>query len=89
MMKLSTKADSKLSAGTEAGICNLLMLQCEAQLASNPMLPAVVRRHMLPESGQFVQCVLGCNVGLYKVVSPVAITLAMSCHVSYELGRLS
>ncbi len=33
LMKLSTKADSYLSAGTEAGICNLPMLQYQAQLA--------------------------------------------------------
>jgi len=33
LMKLSTKADRYSSAGTEAGICNLLMLQGQAQLA--------------------------------------------------------
>jgi len=33
LLKLCTKADSYSSAGTEAGICNLLMLQRPAQLA--------------------------------------------------------
>jgi len=33
LMKLSTKDDSYSSAGTEAGICNWLMLQSQAQLA--------------------------------------------------------
>jgi hypothetical protein len=33
LMKLRTKSDSNSSAGTEAGICNLLMLQGQAQLA--------------------------------------------------------
>jgi hypothetical protein len=33
MMKLSTKADRYLSAGTEAGMCKWLMLQGKAQLA--------------------------------------------------------
>jgi hypothetical protein len=38
--------------------------------------------HMLPESGQFVQCVFGGSVGLYKLMSPVVITLVNNCQVS-------
>jgi hypothetical protein len=33
LMTLSTKADSYSSAGTEAGICNKLMIHGQAQLA--------------------------------------------------------
>jgi hypothetical protein len=47
MMKLSTKADRYSSAGTEAGICKWLMLQCQAQIAPNPILCLQMNKFMV------------------------------------------
>ena len=37
--------------------------------ATSPVLPAVDHRYILPDSGQYLQCEFGSNVGWYNEVS--------------------